>query len=232
MTTPRRNAKANARSLAVVMRAGAAPRRVKRAEPERYHHGDLHIALLDAAEQLLNRDGIQGLSLRAAARIAGVSHAAPKHHFGDVSGLLSELAARGFTRLSKSMLAGTAEGQSASERLDAIGRGYIEFAKAHPSLFVLMFRSDRLDMDRPSLHGAAHESFVVLAGALGATAGSADDNAPLSIADAARFVRAWSLVHGFSMLLIDGRFKGILSRLPEGTLAETLLEAAANTPIL
>src|ERR1043166_3542477 len=71
-------------------------RTAKRAAP--YHHGSLREAMLRAAESILERDGIQGLTLRAAAREAGVSHAAPKNHFGDLSGLLSELAAVGFER--------------------------------------------------------------------------------------------------------------------------------------
>ena len=59
--------------------------------PRAYHHGDLKAALLAAAEAILERDGIQALTLRAAARAAGVSHAAPANHFGDLTGLLSEL---------------------------------------------------------------------------------------------------------------------------------------------
>ena len=61
-----------------------------------YHHGALRDALLQAAERVLERDGLAGLTLRAVAREAGVSHAAPTHHFGDLTGLLSELAAIGY----------------------------------------------------------------------------------------------------------------------------------------
>ncbi|MDP1883319.1 MAG: TetR family transcriptional regulator, partial [Bradyrhizobium sp.] len=61
-----------------------------------YHHGALRDALLTAAETVLERDGLGGLTLRAVAREAGVSHAAPTHHFGDLTGLVSELAAIGF----------------------------------------------------------------------------------------------------------------------------------------
>src|SRR5262245_49500372 len=73
----------------VVLRAGKNRRAVKRTAP--YHHGSLREAMLRAAESILERDGIGGLTLRAAAREAGVSHAAPKNHFGDVMGLLSDL---------------------------------------------------------------------------------------------------------------------------------------------
>src|SRR5262249_61189906 len=69
-------------------------RAAKRAAP--YHHGSLREAMLRAAESILERDGIRGLTLRAAAREAGVSHAAPKNYFGDVTGLLSDLAAVAF----------------------------------------------------------------------------------------------------------------------------------------
>ena len=79
----------------VVLPAGETP----------YHHGDLHDALLAAAERVLERDGLSGLTLRAVAREAGVSHAAPTHHFGDLTGLLSELAAIGFRRFNAAMIA-------------------------------------------------------------------------------------------------------------------------------
>src|ERR1700745_2017218 len=81
--------------------AGKKRRPAKRAAP--YHHGSLREAMLRAAESILERDGIGGLTLRAAAREAGVSHAAPKNHFGDVMGLLSDLAAVGFARFRGAM---------------------------------------------------------------------------------------------------------------------------------
>ena len=80
-----------------------AGRRRRPAGETPYHHGDLHDALLAAAERVLERDGLPGLTLRAVAREAGVSHAAPTHHFGDLTGLLSELAAIGFRRFNETM---------------------------------------------------------------------------------------------------------------------------------
>src|SRR5215475_42071 len=79
----------------------------KRAGP--YHHGSLREAMLRAAESILEHDGIRGLTLRAAAREAGVSHAAPKNHFGDLTGLLSDLAAVGFQRIAATMQAALLE---------------------------------------------------------------------------------------------------------------------------
>src|SRR6266487_2445554 len=144
------------------LRAGKKRRAAKRAAP--YHHGSLREAMLRAAESILERDGIGGLTLRAAAREAGVSHAAPKNHFGDVMGLLSDLAALGFARFRATMEAHIRKSDPARARLEAIGRGYVTFARAHPDLFLLMFRSERLDFTRPALRSAADAALDVLAG--------------------------------------------------------------------
>src|SRR5436309_9989055 len=80
-------------------------RRSSSTENTPYHHGALHDALLKAAERVLERDGLGGLTLRAVAREAGVSHAAPTHHFGDLTGLLSELAAIGYRMFNAAMVA-------------------------------------------------------------------------------------------------------------------------------
>src|SRR5437667_7268702 len=81
-----------------------------------YHHGALHDALLEAAERVLERDGLSGLTLRAVAREAGVSHAAPAHHFGDLTGLVSELAAIGFRQFNDAMAAAGSIGGSGLEK--------------------------------------------------------------------------------------------------------------------
>src|SRR3954467_1879459 len=82
----------------------------EKSEDGPYHHGALHAALLKAAETVREREALAGLTLRAVAREAGVSHAAPAHHFGDLTGLLSELAAIGYTRFSAAMIAANAAG--------------------------------------------------------------------------------------------------------------------------
>jgi AcrR family transcriptional regulator len=192
-----------------------------------YHHGDLHDALLAAAERVLERDGLAGLTLRAVAREAGVSHAAPTHHFGDLTGLLSELAAIGFRRFSAAMNAARNSETHPLLKGLANAKAYVAYGQAHPGMFSLMFRTERLDMSRPSLHEAATASFEGLASAVGAgrnekLTGEAET---LSLDQAAAIARAWSLVHGFSMLLLDGRLKDILHRLPEGTGVDQLLHA-------
>jgi AcrR family transcriptional regulator len=190
-----------------------------------YHHGALHEALLKAAETVLERDGLQGLTLRAVAREAGVSHAAPTHHFGDLTGLVSELAAIGFRQFNVAMAAANSSGPSMPEKAMAKAKAYVAYARAHPGMYGLMFRTERLDMTRPSLHEAAHASFAGLAGSIGASRNETISAEALSLDQAAAIARAWSLVHGFTMLLLDGRLTDILHRLPKGTDAETLLDA-------
>lgn len=196
--------------------------RRKAAAEAPYHHGSLHEALLRAAETILERDGLQGLTLRAAAREAGVSHAAPTHHFGDMSGLLSELAAAGFRKFGAALGAAAATKASAGERMDAMGEAYVMFAREHPSMFLLMFRSERLDVTRPALREAMDQSYRLLMRGVSARAGEAQ-TAPLALL--AGIVRAWSMVHGFAMLMIDHRLDPVLSHLPEGTNERDLLRA-------
>ena len=208
-----------------VARKRNAPRNAGAGEEAPYHHGALRDALLEAAERVLERDGLSGLTLRAVAREAGVSHAAPTHHFRDLTGLVSELAAIGFRQFNTAMAAASAAGTSPMEKAMARAKAYVAYAQAHPGMYGLMFRTERLDMTRPSLHEAASASFAGLAGAIGASRHEQIHQEALSLEQAAAIARAWSLVHGFTMLLLDGRLTDILRRLPKGTDAETLLDA-------
>jgi AcrR family transcriptional regulator len=206
-------------------RKKSAPRTAGASEDAPYHHGALRDALLKAAERVLERDGLAGLTLRAVAREAGVSHAAPTHHFGDLTGLVSELAAIGFRRFNEAMAAATATGSTLLEKAMARAKAYVAYAQANPGMYVLMFRTERLDMSRPSLHEAAEGAFAGLTGAVGAFRHEQIHEQALSLEQAAAIARAWSLVHGFTMLLLDHRLSDILCRLPKGTDAEVLLEA-------
>src|SRR6266516_6122721 len=206
-------------------RTAARPRRSRSTEDTPYHHGALRDALLEAAERVLERDGLAGLTLRAVAREAGVSHAAPTHHFGDLTGLVSELAAIGFRQFNDAMAVAGAAGTSPIEKALARAKAYVAYAQAHPGMYGLMFRTERLDMKRPSLHEAAEASFAGLAGAIGASRHEHISEQAFSLEPAAAIARAWSLVHGFTMLLLDGRLSDILRRLPKGANAETLFDA-------
>ena len=192
----------------------------------------LHGALLEAAERVLERDGLAGLTLRAVAREAGVSHAAPSHHFGDLTGLVSELAAIGYRQFNQAMVMAGATAGSLLDKALARAKAYVAYAQAHPGMYGLMFRTERLDMSRPALREAASASFAELAGAVGASRHEQISEQALSLDQGAAIARAWSLVHGFTMLLLDGRLTDILRRLPEGTDAETLLGAMLKASVL
>ncbi len=202
-----------------------------RGEEAPYHHGALREALLQAAERVLERDGLAGLTLRAVAREAGVSHAAPTHHFGDLTGLVSELAAIGFRQFRAAMAAARAADMAPDQRGMASARAYVAYARAHPGMYALMFRDLRLDYARPSLHEAAEAAFAGLAGAVGARMQEKISGDALTLDQAAAIARTWSLIHGFTMLLLDGRLEDILRRLPKGTDAEMLLDAMLKATV-
>src|SRR6516164_7269167 len=195
----------------------ARSRRSRPKEEAPYHHGALRVALLQAAERVLERDGLAGLTLRAVAREAGVSHAAPTHHFCDLTGLVSELAAIGFRQFNAAMAAACTPDTPYPARGGARAKAYVAYAQAHPGMYGLMFRNERLDMSRPSLHEAAEASFAGLAGSVGASRHEHIEEQALSLDQAAAIARAWSLVHGFSMLLLDDRLSDVMHRLPAGT---------------
>ena len=228
-TAVRRDSKA-ASPVRAGRKAGAS-RTARASEATPYHHGDLRDALLKAAEAVLERDGLGGLTLRAVAREAGVSHAAPTHHFGDLTGLLSELAAIGFRRFNVAMAAAGAIDAPPLMRAMARAKAYVAYAQAHPGMYGLMFRTERLDMTRPSLHEAAGASFAGLAGAVGVSLQRQASDKALTLEHAAAIARAWSLVHGFTTLLLDGRLNDILKRLPKGNTVETLLDAMLRSTV-
>ncbi|MDR5739666.1 MULTISPECIES: TetR/AcrR family transcriptional regulator [unclassified Caballeronia] len=186
--------------------------------PHPYHHGSLPDALLHAAEAVLRRDGLRGLTLRAIAREAGVSHTAPQHHFGDTAGVLSELAASGHRRLAQFMAHRAAAAGEDRERQHAIAHGYIDFAVENPDLFRLMSRNELLDTNRPSLVEARRMSARGLAGVF--ETASADepvthvDEGTSAFGQTARaqaiaMASAWAYVHGLASLLIDKRLDGL-----------------------
>jgi AcrR family transcriptional regulator len=205
-------------------RTARKPRAVA-ADDTPYHHGALRDALLQAAERVLERDGLAGLTLRAVAREAGVSHAAPTHHFGDLTGLVSELAAIGFRQFNQAMAESCTPQTPYPARGMARAKAYVAYAQAHPGMYGLMFRTERLDYSRPSLHEAAEASFAGLAQAIAASRHEQIEEGSLTLEQAAAIARAWSLVHGFTMLLLDGRLADILDRLPKGTDSTMLLDA-------
>jgi AcrR family transcriptional regulator len=173
-----------------------------------YHHGDLRKALLQAAEDLLEEQGLQAITWRAVARRVGVSHAAPRNHFDSLAGLLGDLAADGFERLAERSRCAMADGSSPQQRMHAFGQAYILFALDHPNLFALMFRSELLDRKSPRLR----EASAALMNMLAAAAGAKDEQA-ISLKSAQRMALAWAEVHGLAVLLIEGRLAPLIDRI-------------------
>jgi AcrR family transcriptional regulator len=170
-----------------------------------YHHGGLREALLAAAEEELKEKGVEGFTLRGCAKRAGVSHAAPAHHFRDAGALLTALAGVGFVRFMAAMEARrSAAPADPRERLVALGLGYIDFATSEPALFRLMFASNRPDFDDPELHRVASSSFGMLAEGVAAVRGVDPFEDPPAMLDVAA---AWSMVHGIADLALSGQLK-------------------------
>ena len=156
-----------------------------------YHHGVLRATLMREALRVIERDGVEGVSLRALAREAGVSHSAPNHHFGSRTGLLTAIATEGFVELARRL-------EHESEFLE-VGVAYVRFAVERPAHFAVMFRLDLLDLDDAELDDAQQRAFAVLRGGVDLMAAQG------SVGDAAAAVVAgWSLVHGLGALLATG----------------------------
>jgi AcrR family transcriptional regulator len=171
--------------------------------PPAYHHGALRQALLAATEELLLESGVDAFTLRECARRAGVSHAAPAHHFGDARGLLTAFATVGFDRLADQMEAYLrAAPARPAERLVAVGQAYIDFALDHRAHFQLMFGSDRLDTGDPELARAGQRASEPLHLAM-AEVMAAHRLPPESLPP--RLLLAWSAVHGYATLVLEGQ---------------------------
>jgi AcrR family transcriptional regulator len=149
-----------------------------------YHHGNLRAALLRAAGKTLEKEGVAALSLRDAARRAGVSHNAPYRHFADRQALLAALAAEGFELLAAAM-----HGRSGKER----GEAYVRFALEHPQRFRLMYGGTLPMAEHAHLRKAASATYEALVNAFQEL-----PNAQLAAA------AAWALVHGLAHLKLDG----------------------------
>ncbi|MBP0450386.1 TetR/AcrR family transcriptional regulator [Kitasatospora sp. RG8] len=155
-----------------------------------YHHGNLRRAVLDAALAAITESGPSGWSLRELARRAGVSHAAPAHHFGDKTGVLTAVAAEGFELFADSLERAAADPYGA-------GVAYVRFAVDHRPYFEVMFRPELYRADDPGMATARERAGAVLAA-------SARKLAPGEQPDRATTIAAWSLAHGFAGLWLSG----------------------------
>ncbi|MBI5550542.1 MAG: TetR/AcrR family transcriptional regulator [Desulfobacterales bacterium] len=172
-------------------------------KPETYHHGNLSAALIEAALALIMEKGAGALTIREVASRAGVSHAAPYRHFADKSALMAELARQGFDLMVAQMRRRMAAfPKDPLMRLKYCGIGYIEFALAHPAHYRVMFGPWQDQKSTPeALKVSSSASFQTLVDAITAcqAKGTVHGGDPM-----AKALSAWSMVHGFAMLVIDG----------------------------
>ena len=169
-----------------------------------YYDGDLRRDLLDAALRVVATEGPSAVNLRALARDIGVSHAAPANHFPDKTAVFTAIAQEGFEMLGRAMTEAAkavASDRPDSERFDAIGQAYMEFAVSHRAHFEVMWRNDLLRRDDPSLQAAGEATFSQLidgvrAAQQGGWAAGADERTVAYL--------SWAAVHGLAALWLGG----------------------------
>ena len=163
--------------------------KAKPSSTKAYHHGDLRNALRDAARAVLEEEGLAALSLRAVARRAGVSHAAPYRHFPNHEALLVELVTEGFGELRQGILSAVTGPAQETDRITAIGAAYMRFVAQRPGLARLMFGSQLSNRDSfPELSRSAD--------LIGEEIGNALKDPALGLA-------VWAAVHGLAMLVLE-----------------------------
>jgi AcrR family transcriptional regulator len=149
-----------------------------------YHHGDLRAQLLARAAELVARNGAEAFSLRAVAAELGVSHTAPRHHFGDRQGVFTALATEGYT--------------AAPLGFEEVGAAYVLFAVSHPGHFAVMHAPDLVHPDDPGLAAAAARTSRQLVDGVAAFAPGTREQVAVKAA------AAWALVHGLATLTLSG----------------------------
>lgn len=162
---------------------------------KRYHHGDLHAALIEVGLRLLAERAVEGVSLREMAREVGVSATSVYRHFPDKAALMRALAREGLDRLATAQR-GAASGKDGAAAFAATGRAYVRFALANPAIFRLIFTSSA------QLQATGEIEALRM---LRANAAAASPNDAGSDQVETGALRSWSLVHGLAMLMLDGQ---------------------------
>ena len=187
---------------------------------DQYHHPDLREAMIRVAQELLESEGPSSWTVRAAARIAGVSSGAPYRHFADKDTLLAAVAARGFEDL-RSQITTSLEVTNGDPhaRFRALGTAYVAFAVARPGRYQIMFGRDILNRDlHPELCAAADRAFASLLEEVERARDAKllrGDGAPRALA-----AGAWAVVHGLADLLLSGRLDDHADGDTEGFVAQ------------
>jgi AcrR family transcriptional regulator len=177
-------------------------------EPKPYHHGDLRRALLRAAVTIIEREGPSALSLRAVAREAGVSPAAPYHHFKDKSELLNAVALEGFDRLKTALVEAFGAAHGAGVR-SALGVAYVEFSQHNPALYRVMWDCARNGEKLPEDVHDKHSAFDLVKETLREAAGGQISDLDLELTA----IAAWCAAHGLAEISTFAQFKPLKEEL-------------------
>lgn len=168
-----------------------------------HHHGSLKQALVEAALELLDSGGVEAVTIRATARGAGVSHAAPVNHFADLRALLTAVAIHCFEELNQAIAeTGYRQLPDPREQMMAFIDAFHNYGLAKPNRYRLMWRRDMLDENDPKLNGMTGGLFGLVAKTVEAL------GEPPGISTMSRVVAACSIIHGYILLRIDGNFLG------------------------
>lgn len=159
-----------------------------------YHHGDLRRVLLDNALDAVAEHGPVAISLRDVARRAGVSHAAPAHHFADKTGLLTALAAEGWEQLADELALTAKRDPDFAE----LGVTYVLFATGHPAHFAVMRAPGLVRTDDPDFMAAQERAGALL------RAGAGQHHDPSAARNPDTALAGWALAHGLASLLLEG----------------------------
>jgi len=182
-------------------------------EPKPYHHGDLRRALMESADAILERDGPNALSLRAVAREAGVSPAAPYHHFKDKDELLLAIAREGFARLSAALVeaaGGECEVDCGAEaKMSDLGVAYVKFAQSHPALYRVMYDCARAEDGLPQKTDSDHDGFQILKNALTKAGGNRVSETDIHLAS----IASWCAAHGLAEMSSFVQFRPLKAEL-------------------
>jgi AcrR family transcriptional regulator len=164
-----------------------------------HHHGNLRPALISAGIDILETDGVGALSLRKIAAAAGVSHAAPAHHFKGKTALLVAIAAYGFRIFTDFMQKGREDaGPGPHDQLLGLCQGYLDFAAKHGALFELIFSTEIKSHADEDLQNASLRAFQLLEETCALFE-------PSRYAEKGNEIMVWSLVHGYATLRIHNK---------------------------
>jgi len=182
---------------------------------EHHHHGNLRTALVNAGVTLMEQGGPDALTLRKCAALAGVSHAAPAHHFNGLISLKAAIVAHSYQLFTGTMQAHSANATTPRARLVAICAGYLAFARQHPALFRFMFQAfpaGASAINPPILQELATNSAAAYKVLQDACAPFQPVGGQVEGAE----VLVWSLVHGYAMLFASTQAPGTPTGTPTG----------------